>query len=131
MLSPYFDPGTLGVVDVSEGGGVPSDADAITLGRFVRFRPGTLSDDAEGLELLAHELVHIQQQRQLGTAKFYELYVVAWLAGLTSGQKPKDSYFNNPFEQEAYFRAAAIAEQMRASGRNNGRCGECEQLRGR
>ena len=94
----------------------------------MRFRPGTLSDDADGLELLAHELVHIEQQRQLGSVLFYRWYVALWLAGLAAGEGSQSSYLNNPFEIEAYYRAAAIAGMMRASSGSGGRCDGCAQL---
>ena len=47
---------------------------------------------------------------------------------LAAGEGSQSSYLNNPFEREAYYRAAAIAGMMRASSGSGGRCDGCAQL---
>lgn len=88
---------------------IPSWAQAQVWGRFILLRRGVrLTED-----LLAHELVHVQQWRTLGVFPFIWRY----LAGLLSC-----GYWRHPLEQEArtascdpYYRqwARALLSQAR------------------
>jgi len=49
-----------------------------------------------------HEMIHIEQQKELLVLFFYFLYVVYWLKGKMSGMTNDEAYFNIPFEKEAY-----------------------------
>ncbi len=53
---------------------------AITVAPFVIFRPGRYrTDTPRGLALIAHELMHIGQVRELGRIRFYWRYLVGQL----------------------------------------------------
>ncbi len=79
------------------GGLVPPQAEAITLGRtiFVRQR------SAEHAGLMAHELVHVRQFRELGTARFLVGYVGSYLRFRLNGYGHMASYRRIPLEVEA------------------------------
>ena len=51
---------------------------------------------------LRHELIHIEQQKELLVIFFYILYVWYWLKGKVEGMTNDEAYMNIPFEQEAY-----------------------------
>jgi hypothetical protein len=83
-------------------------ATAVTWGSRIIARPGTLnSDDAAGLELLAHELVHVRQYRALGRGTFLLRYFSEYLVGRWRGKSHARAYHDISFEVEARSVAAA------------------------
>ena len=83
------------------GGPVPRGAAAITLGRVVSVRRAS-SDDAR---LLAHELVHVRQWRELGAVRFLARYVGSYLAWRLRGYGHWAAYRRIPLEVEASWEA--------------------------
>jgi hypothetical protein len=71
--------------------------DAMTLGRWILVRRGHDDDD----ELLAHELVHVRQWRELGAARFLTRYLGAYVHGRVRGLGHKAAYHAIPLETEA------------------------------
>ena len=69
---------------------------AITLFPFI------ISRDEMSETTINHELIHIEQQRELWVIGFYILYVYYWAKGKIAGDSNDDAYFNIPFEREAY-----------------------------
>jgi hypothetical protein len=77
---------------------LPRRFTAITRGNRVYFRPGACrTDTADGLALLAHELVHVGQYRQGAT----------WLTFLLSYLR--HGYWSSPLEEQA----RAVANEVR------------------
>jgi hypothetical protein len=69
----------------------------MTLGRFILVRRGHERDR----ELIAHELVHVRQWRELGAARFLIRYLAAYTRGRWRGLGHKAAYEAIPFEAEA------------------------------
>jgi len=69
---------------------------AITLFPFI------ISRDEMSDVTIRHEIIHIEQQRELFVIFFYILYVWYWLRGKVSGMTNDEAYMNIPFEKEAY-----------------------------
>jgi cbb3-type cytochrome oxidase subunit 3 len=69
---------------------------AITLFPFI------ISRDEMSDTTIRHEIIHIEQQRELLVIFFYILYVWYWLKGKAAGMTNDEAYMNIPFEQEAY-----------------------------
>lgn len=69
----------------------------MTLGRFILVRRGRDLDRA----LLAHELVHVRQWRELGVARFLAAYLGAYCSARFRGMRHWDAYRAIPFEREA------------------------------
>jgi hypothetical protein len=69
----------------------------MTLGRFILVRRGHERDR----ELIAHELVHVRQGRELGAARFLVRYLAAYARGRWRGLGHKAAYEAIPFEAEA------------------------------
>ena len=76
---------------------------ATTLGRFVVVR----RDRAGDRVLLAHELVHVRQWRELGAPRFVRAYLGEYVAGRRAGKGHHDAYLAISFEVEARALAAA------------------------
>ena len=74
----------------------PIDISAITLGPIVISR-GIMSDTTKN-----HETIHWQQYIELGIVGFPLLYLTYWIAGLIKHRDGEISYYNIPFEKEAY-----------------------------
>jgi hypothetical protein len=72
-------------------------AAAMTLGRVILLRRGHAGDDA----LLAHELVHVRQWRELGAARFLWRYLTAYGRGRAAGLGHQGAYDAIPLEVEA------------------------------
>lgn len=103
-LGRYFPGLDLGAIRLHEG--VP---------RYVRGRPrgyvsrhrvylaGGWQDDtnAELLALLAHELVHVRQYRELGAWRFRWAYLREYVAGRLRGLSHDAAYRNISFERTA------------------------------
>lgn len=91
--------------------------------RYVRGRPRGYADrnriylasvsgddaDADWLALLAHELVHVRQYRDLGTWRFRWAYLREYLAGRMRGLGHDAAYRNISFERAA----REVEEQVR------------------
>ncbi len=84
-------------------------ADAMALGRTVLVRRG----HAESRQLLAHELVHVQQWTRLGAARFLSEYLGAYAANLVRLRRHRSAYLAIPLEVEARDRARRWAETHR------------------
>ena len=70
---------------------------AMTLGRLILLRRDHTGDAA----LLAHELVHVRQWRELGAPRFLWGYLGAYLRGRLAGQGHQQAYQAIPLEVEA------------------------------
>jgi hypothetical protein len=76
---------------------------AITLRRTILVRHDRADDDA----LLAHELVHVEQYREMGPVRFLTRYVTGYVRAWRTARSHHQAYLAIPFEQEARARAAA------------------------
>jgi len=80
-------------------------AKAVTLGRAMLFSSAgwrELDRKSEaGLLLLAHELVHVRQYRELGFFRFLFLYVAEYLGNRRLGHSHREAYLELSFEKEA------------------------------
>jgi hypothetical protein len=70
---------------------------AMTLGKFILLR----ADHAGDTALLAHELVHVRQWRELGAVRFLWRYLGAYLRGRAAGLGHQRAYEAIPLEVEA------------------------------
>ena len=70
---------------------------AMTLGRVILLRRDHRNDRA----LLAHELVHVRQWRELGAARFLWRYLGAYARGRRAGLGHQRAYEAIPLEVEA------------------------------
>ena len=70
---------------------------AMTLGRLILLRRDHAADDA----LVAHELVHVRQWRELGAARFLWRYLGAYARGRAAGLGHHRAYGEIPLEVEA------------------------------
>ena len=100
---PYFSADVLTQARVVDGK-VPRwlrpDMCGVTLGSRIHFRPGAYdANTADGIELLAHELVHVRQFREGMTVAGY-----VWAC--------RRGYRRNRFEVEAYDVAARIRAEL-------------------
>ena len=101
--SPYFEPALLESVRVFDGH-VPfwlrPDMCGVTLGSRIYFRAGACDrDSANGIELLGHELAHVQQFSRGMTLRSY-----LWAS--------RRGYWRNPFEVEARAMGARIRAEV-------------------
>ena len=69
----------------------------MTLGSVVLMRRDHLGDEG----LLAHELVHVRQWRELGPPRFLWRYLSAYVKGRLGGMNHRDAYLAIPLEVEA------------------------------
>lgn len=112
LYAQHFPEDLLSTVQVYDGK-VPwwlrSDMDGITLGNKVYFRAGIyVPDTAPGVEILGHEIKHVQQY---ANGMSYADYI--W--------NSRGGYANNPYEIEAYAKGAAIRSSY--CGANAGKFG--------
>ena len=70
---------------------------AMTLGRLILLRRDHAGDDA----LVAHELVHVRQWRELGATRFLWRYLGAYARGRFAGLSHQRAYEAIPLEVEA------------------------------
>ena len=70
---------------------------AMTLGRLILLRRDHAGDGA----LLAHELVHVRQWRELGATRFLWRYLGAYGRGRAAGLGHQQAYEAIPLEVEA------------------------------
>ena len=87
------------------GGPVPPGSAAITLGRLVIVRRGSVDDE----RLMRHELVHVRQWRELGTVRFLREYLGAYLRERRNGYGHQEAYRRIPLEVQAEHEAQAPA----------------------
>ena len=73
----------------------------INIGAITLF-PFIISRDEMSDVTVRHEIIHIEQQKELLVVFFYILYVGYWLKGKVKGMTNDEAYMNIPFEQEAY-----------------------------
>lgn len=99
---PYFQPRTLDLVRIIEGRTpfwLSKKMCAVVLGTDIYFRNGAYqANTSKGIELLAHELTHIEQ----------------YLSGMTVFKylwASRHGYRQNPYEVEAYAKGAYVCEQ--------------------
>jgi hypothetical protein len=76
---------------------------AMTLGRWILVRRGREHD----VDLLAHELVHVQQWRERGALPFLTRYFGEYLRHRVSGMHHWAAYAAISFEEEARLRSGA------------------------
>lgn len=90
------------------GGPVPPQAAAITLGRTIVVR----AEACDQQDLMAHELVHVRQFRELGAVRFVVRYVGSYLRFRLSGFGHMAAYRRIPLEVEASWvsRLHSVAE---------------------
>jgi hypothetical protein len=69
----------------------------MTLGSTVLMRRDHLGDE----RLLAHELVHVRQWRELGVPRFLWRYLSDYFRGRLRGLNHRDAYLAIPLEVEA------------------------------
>jgi hypothetical protein len=90
-------------------------AHGMTVGRFVFLR----RSHADRPGLLAHELVHVRQYRELGYLRFSARYLLAYGRNLVRYRFRHDAAYRAiPFEAEAYRMAAAWAGAVGAARRH-------------
>ena len=82
---------------------LPPGAHGMTVGRWVLVHPGHEQRPA----LIAHELVHVEQWRDLRTGRFLGRYLRAYAAGRGGGLVHRAAYLAIPAEQEARDRTKA------------------------
>jgi hypothetical protein len=84
----------------------------ITFGTLVCLHPDYYQPDtADGLELIAHELTHVEQYRAVGYPIFTLRYGFEFLRNLLRGNSIHDAYENISFEVEARERAARVVDE--------------------
>lgn len=76
---------------------LPPGVAAMTLGHLVLLHRRHLDDP----DLLAHELVHVRQWRELGAPRFLWAYLTAYLRGRLRGLGHREAYRAIPLEVEA------------------------------
>jgi hypothetical protein len=71
--------------------------------RDIYFRNGVYNPySIEGIALIAHELVHANQYREHGAAKFMAKYLGNYVGDRLSGSAAVEAYEDNEFEEEAF-----------------------------
>ena len=104
LLSPFFPGFDLTRVRVCEG--IPFYVLGKPIGyadrnRIYFERNAYRVDTIEGLALLAHEITHCRQYRDLGTWRFRAAYGWAYCKNRLHGMSGKEAYLQIPFEIEA------------------------------
>ncbi len=102
------------------GAPVPPGAAAMTLGRNILIRPHAVGDE----RLLRHELVHVRQFRELGTAGFFARYLSAYFRNRFNGFGHWDAYLRIPLEVEAEWIAQRTMLAQSARSARGGRSAE-------
>ncbi|HEV7861693.1 MAG TPA: DUF4157 domain-containing protein [Acidimicrobiia bacterium] len=93
-LVPRADVARARVVEV---GWLTPGVAAMTIGRMILLRREHAGDEA----LLAHELVHVRQWRELGSARFLWRYLASYTRGRAAGLGHQRAYEAIPLEVEA------------------------------
>jgi hypothetical protein len=106
-LKIYFPLMDLGSVRIIENAVLPANwfqgpdtVEAMTFGRNIYSIKSKLQDDIDGIKILVHELVHVQQILDLGETGFAARYGEEFMGY---------GYFNMPLEREAYDFVANIS----------------------
>jgi hypothetical protein len=96
---------------------LPPRADGLTSGRFVFLRTDEPADGTS--RLIAHELIHVRQFRELGRLGFALRYFSAYFRNLARFRRHRRAYFEIPQEVEAYARSRSwdSARSQRAAQR--------------
>jgi hypothetical protein len=82
---------------------------AMTLRTNIYIRSGVLEEAPSILgPLIVHELVHVQQWKQLGVVRFLGKYVAGYIGGRLTGLPHQDAYRAIPIEIEAREIAAQL-----------------------
>lgn len=76
-----------------------STFNALAIWPFIILKEKDLKND---YNLINHENIHLQQQKEMLWLPFFLFYVVEYLIKLMIYKKPKLAYFNLSFEREAY-----------------------------
>ncbi len=88
-------------------------ANAFTFGRHVFLSKSAVSEidggTAAGDDLLAHELVHIEQYRRTGMVRFLARYFIDYLRARAEGLTHREAYLAIPFEIQARERSRATS----------------------
>jgi hypothetical protein len=92
---------------------MPPGVSGITFGHLVVIRNGISTTERPDLYL--HELVHVEQYRIHGMAKFLLRYLREYVVNLWRLRSHRQSYLAIPFEREARERVEGWAEQRRSS----------------
>jgi hypothetical protein len=90
---------------------LPRGAAGMTIGRFVFLRRDDARDGSS--QLLAHELVHVQQYRRQGYLPFSARYLWHYGHGMFRLRNHRRAYRAIPVEVEAYDAAAEWAKARR------------------
>ena len=103
LLAPYFAEKTLNIARICETHTpfwLYKSMGAVVLGCHVYFRPSVyVPHEASGIELLAHELTHVEQ----------------YLSGMTIVKylwASRHGYYQNPYEIEAYAKGALVKQHQ-------------------
>ncbi len=108
LLAPFFPGFDLRRIRIYEG--IPRYVAATStiepIGYTDRHRiylaPGVYRvDSVEGLALLAHEITHCRQYKELGTWRFRAKYLTAYFKNRRQGMTGQTAYLNIPYEIEA------------------------------
>ena len=103
LYAPYFEQRTLDVARIVIGCTpfwLHKNMHAIVLGQHIYFRPNVYQGNTYAcIELLAHELTHIEQY--LSGMTIFKYLSASWRG-----------YYKNPFEIEAYAKGAFICAQI-------------------
>ena len=75
----------------------------MTLGRFILVRRG----NEESVPLIGHELVHVQQWRELGAVRFLWRYLGEYVKLRIAGEPHWAAYSAISFEEEARARSGS------------------------
>lgn len=78
---------------------VPTGYLGITLFPFIFLKNKELKEDKE---LLNHERIHLQQQKELLVGFFYLFYFLEWIVKFIIYRNGYTAYLNLSFEREAY-----------------------------
>ncbi len=92
---------------------IPGGYDGITLGPLVFLR--TEVDDLDFSALMAHELVHVQQWKDLGARRFLAIYLGDFVRGLREYRSWNTAYRAISLEREAREVATECATKWAAS----------------
>lgn len=113
-LKPYF-PEDFDHSTIRLNNGIPwwaaGDPDAVTFRNTIHLREGTYAPNTPGgIALIGHEVLHVQQFRELGIAGFIRRYFSEYTAGRLSGLGPYEAYRGISLESSAF----DLQERIRA-----------------
>lgn len=94
---PHVPPADVERARIVAVGRLPLGVAGMTLGRFILLRRDHVTDE----RLVAHELVHVRQWRELGAARFLWRYLSAYARGRAGGLRHDEAYRAIPLEVEA------------------------------